>query len=266
MFAGMISLSGAQSDPFGFSAASEGMDTLSGSSAGPSGETVGRVTDSLGGAVPPSGAPPIGSAPPTMASPGLEAYGMPVQEKTITVWVGERVYDAVTGVLLNDALKFILPEKEKVNFYDDGTHGDSMAGDGEYALITTNRNDYIGMQTNEFKLKTLRIISQINEMNPIQFFDALVASSELVSNLPNASDLESRRDTQLQSCTSYNRIVNNHKIIFTFSDSSVGYIVNVLNHIVPVFILSYKGSQFYIFYSYFFNPYCFIDYFCNCFS
>ncbi|MCL5271149.1 MAG: hypothetical protein M1457_11530 [bacterium] len=126
----------------------------------------------------PPGVPGAPEAPGAPPAPGAQA-GVPGATPSyftgtagvakITVITGTRVFDKITGELLDDAVEREVPEPEKDNYYDDGTHGDLVAGDGKYTKVS-EVSDVIGGSNQRVKEQLIQSLVVAEQLNPIQFF------------------------------------------------------------------------------------------------
>lgn len=91
------------------------------------------------------------------------------QTPKVRALVGERVYDALTGELLDDARFVLIEESETSKYYDDGTNGDLTPEDGIYARVTI-RNDAVGPENQRIKERLIQAIYEANRLDPVQFY------------------------------------------------------------------------------------------------
>ncbi|HOE62189.1 MAG TPA: hypothetical protein PKW18_01880 [Candidatus Sumerlaeota bacterium] len=116
--------------------------------------------------------------------------------KMIRVLTGSRVECAVSGILLEDIVYKDVPESEKNNYYDDGTHGDQEANDGTYTNITV-RKDVMSPESHEILKKTLTLMENIEQMESIDFYRLNVATTDPLSSLTNMVEEEKNKDLKL---------------------------------------------------------------------
>lgn len=116
--------------------------------------------------------------------------------KQIRVLTGSRVQCAVSGEILEDIIYRDVPEWEKDNYYDDGTHGDAEAGDGTYTNITV-RNDVMSPTSHAVLQRLLTLMENIEGMEPMDFYRLNVVTSEPLSSLPKQIDEEQDQDMKL---------------------------------------------------------------------
>lgn len=116
--------------------------------------------------------------------------------KMIRVLSGSRVQCAVSGVVLEDIVYKEVPEAEKGNYYDDGTHGDAEAGDGTWTNITI-RNDVMSPESHAILQRLTSLLNNIEDAEPMDFYRLNVATSEPLSSLPKQIDEEQDRDIKL---------------------------------------------------------------------
>lgn len=149
------------------------MDTLNQGPVGPGGAGA-RALNQARGAAGPAQQLPGGAA----AQPGTSPFGQAMQQfRTIKVISGTRVFDAVTGELLDDADEIEIPETEKENYFDDGTHGDVQAEDGKFTRVT-ERSDVIGWMHQRFKEALIEKIQMAERMDPLEFYGLTLLSTE----------------------------------------------------------------------------------------
>lgn len=229
----------AQLDPF--SAPTDAMDTLNSApvgSAGGSFDPVGRARGAVaaanagpGAAADPFGAPadpnanPFGGPPagfqpggggnpfggPAAFPGGGNPFGGPgggfapppirAPKVTNTALAGERVLDARTGEILQDAREIrILPEFTGAaggRYSDDGqTFNDAVANDNIFTNITISR-DYISPESQVVKTKLVQTLDYMSRLDPMSFFQVPVATTEPLSPLPKMVRLEADMDETL---------------------------------------------------------------------
>lgn len=137
----------------------------------------------------PSPTNPLGTAPgATLAAPAMPALPPAVNAilpngPTITVLTGTRVFDAVTGALLDDAIQKQVKKEEASKYYDDGTHGDPAANDGELAKVDENHHA-LGLANQRFKEQLVKALLVADDFTPLQYFGIPIASAERVSSTP----------------------------------------------------------------------------------
>jgi hypothetical protein len=174
-------------------AVTEGMNTLNQGAVGGGGAGVEALNRAQGVAAgdPSAGAPPDLSAPPAPGQPidfGALATGaagnVPGLDQLlprITVISGTRVFDAITGELLDDAVERLVPENQKENYFDDGTNGDVEPNDGKYTRVSEDRG-YISQSNQRIKEELIQALISANDMNPLQFYGYTLMSTERIDN------------------------------------------------------------------------------------
>lgn len=97
-------------------------------------------------------------------------------EVKVRAYIGTRVFDAVTGELLDDAQEVMIPEDQRDLYYDDGTHGDETANDGVYALVESS-DDFLSSSNQRIKERLIQALYEANRLDPIDFygFDLMAA-------------------------------------------------------------------------------------------
>ena len=172
------------------------MDTMNSQSPGPSTGLVQAQKNKLqqaGVATPPPAGggiapPPAGIAPPGVAAfpqaagafPGAVAETAGAKIKVIS---GTRVFDAVTGELLDDAVTTEVPESEKSNYYDDGTHGDLVANDGQYTNVD-EAHDQVGQSSQRVKERLVGALVAAEQLTPLEFYGYRIMTTDRVVDVP----------------------------------------------------------------------------------
>jgi len=137
-------------------------------------------------------APTRPGMPTTQGQPGMPTPSP--TPKMIRVLTGSRVECAVYGILLEDIIYKDVPESEKGNYYDDGAHGgDQEAGDGTYTNITV-RKDVMSPEAHLILRRTLALLKNVEQLEPMDFYRMNVVTSEPLSSLPKQIDEEQDRD------------------------------------------------------------------------
>mgnify|MGYP001391775830 FL=1 len=96
---------------------------------------------------------------------------------TISVLVGTRVRDAVTKELLDEPVELKVPETEKGNFYDDGTHGDVMANDGKFAMVEF-ADDVLGEGSQRAKEQMVKALVVAEDLTPLEFYGFTIMGTD----------------------------------------------------------------------------------------
>lgn len=182
-----------QLNPF---APTSAIDTLSGGQVGSAtGNLVlqrARALPQTGGAAAPT-APPLGAPQaPAVAPPGalgqaqagaLSGVVPRALRPRIKAIAGERVFDAVTGELLDDARIVMIDESQKDSYYDDGTNGDVTAEDGIYARVT-ERRDVLGQSSQRIKERLIQALHELDLLDPIEFYGHSILTTEKTEHAP----------------------------------------------------------------------------------
>lgn len=167
-------------------AVTEGMNTLNESSpaTGSGLEVLRRARELEGGEQSePEAKPAIRSVSRSAASTSFDAFGEDEDIPKITVITGTRIFDAVTGELIDDALLKELPETERDNYFDDGTNGDLLAQDEIFTLVDT-RNDVIGQSNQRVKEQLVMALISADDLDPLMFYGFNLMSTERHETLP----------------------------------------------------------------------------------
>lgn len=131
---------------------------------------------------------PFGNQTPAApAIPGdLGAVGESIQEALapkVKVISGTRVFDAVTGELLDDARIKWVSESEKDLYYDDATHGDEVEGDGVYTKVDST-HEFISQSNQRLKERLIQALVVSDELNPLDFYGYSLMTTERNSHPP----------------------------------------------------------------------------------
>lgn len=104
----------------------------------------------------------------------------------ITVIAGIRVFDAVTGELVDDAIRRKVPEtdKDKGGYYDDGTHGDMTPNDGIYTRIDGEKRDAIGASNQKVKEQLIQALRVAEGYSPVEFYGFSLMSTDRTDPVP----------------------------------------------------------------------------------
>lgn len=179
----------------GFVAPTDAMDTLNQGPVGPTGagQQALERAQQLPGAQTPGGLPGD-------ELPGLEAFDLPGAGEqigeaagrarqaltgTITVITGTRVFDAVTGELLDDPQERQVAAALRDSFFDDGTHGDLLAEDGQYTNVDT-RSDVVGPLNQRVKEQLVKALLVAEQMGPIEFYGLTLLSTQRHRDIPRS--------------------------------------------------------------------------------
>jgi hypothetical protein len=95
--------------------------------------------------------------------------------RMIPVVEGEMVISAKSGEVLQKPEKKNVPETMKDQYYDDGTHGDEVAGDGIYSNVVV-RKDVISQQEYKQRVALEALINRISDDRAVDFFRVYIAA------------------------------------------------------------------------------------------
>jgi hypothetical protein len=119
---------------------------------------------------------PEGSTPATAAPPK--------EEKKYTVIEGVHEWCVKCGKELRKPKRREVLESQLSGFYDDGTHGDEVAGDGIYSNVTEER-DRLDDQCWEQLQSYRRLVEYAQQDSPVEFYMVYSASEDPQSNPPS---------------------------------------------------------------------------------
>lgn len=157
-------------------------DTLNAQSVGPS-PSAGYIDRAQTAAGQAQG---LQTPPPPGANPQFQNLNQNVQQgvqnvaakiATIQVIAGDRVFDNITGELIDDATEQQVPATERGNYFDDGTNGDIEANDGQYTKVT-ERRDVIGQSNQRIKERLVQALLAAESLNPLEFYGFNLMSTE----------------------------------------------------------------------------------------
>ncbi|MCX7918850.1 MAG: zinc ribbon domain-containing protein [bacterium] len=124
-------------------------------------------------------APQIG---PEGGAPGTQPQ--PKEEKRYTVKEGVHEVCVKCNKELRQPKKREISESELSGFYDDGTHGDEVAGDGIYSNITEQKDRLCEQCWGQLQ-SLRRLVDFAKNDSPIEFYMVYVASEDPVTNPPS---------------------------------------------------------------------------------
>lgn len=155
-----------------------------------------RIADSQGAndARPVTGLP-AGYQPVPFADSDLSGETPGKFSRLVKVREGEKIVCAVTGKVLKDVEVKEMYENQLAGgeYYDDGTHGDDLAGDGILSRVTVRR-DLISEEAYAVREKLDRICRTARDMSPVDFYGAYIAPYEAGDGSVSARVLEQKRD------------------------------------------------------------------------
>jgi hypothetical protein len=194
---------------------------------GPTSPGAGYVPGAMGG----NTAPGMVTDPAMMGDPalmgGAGAYGQPgaaaftpaaTPIPTENVMTGRRVYDAVSGGMLEDAIQIAVRQSDVDVYPDDGISDNGIAGDGIRGNVDTVSGQYIGQFSNTVKNHLIHAVRNAENIDPMIYYGYHVAkldpekegmkryglplpgqheealAAKPVPDLPNVLELEDDRD------------------------------------------------------------------------
>jgi hypothetical protein len=116
---------------------------------------------------------------------------------------GNRVYDAVTNALLEDAYQVAVPLTEKDRYADDGVHDNGIEGDGIRGQVTVVKGQFVGAETNAIKNQLIRLVRNAEAMPIPQFYGFHIMAVNPneegpAGKAPNVLEKEANRDQLLR--------------------------------------------------------------------
>ena len=127
--------------------------------------------------------------------------------KLITVIEGELVISAKSGQILQRPERKMVPETMKDQYYDDGTHGDEVPGDGIYSNVTV-RKDVISKEEYKQRIIIETFVGRITRDNPVDFYRVYAATDSYHPEIPSYDYWRTRKkefvdDYRLRALVSY---------------------------------------------------------------
>lgn len=119
---------------------------------------------------------------PESGAPGVT--NPPKEEKKYTVIEGVHEWCVKCGKELRKPKRKEVLESELSGYYDDGTHGDEVAGDGIYSNITEERDRLCDQCWEELQSFT-RLIERAQQDSPVEFYMVYTATEDPQSNPPS---------------------------------------------------------------------------------
>jgi hypothetical protein len=108
----------------------------------------------------------------------------PKEEKKYTVIEGVHEWCVKCGKELRKPKRKEVLESQLSGFYDDGTHGDEVAGDGIYSNVTEER-DRLDDQCWEQLQSYRRLVEHAQQDSPVEFYMVYSATEDPQSNPPS---------------------------------------------------------------------------------
>ncbi len=108
---------------------------------------------------------------------GVKNAVQKILKKQITVISGTRVTDALTGELLDDAREIRVDEDKKSEYFDDGTHGDLVAGDGKYTKVEEIEG-VIGPNNQRIKEQLIQALYEASRLDAREFYGHTLMSTD----------------------------------------------------------------------------------------
>ncbi len=141
------------------------------------------------------GADPFGGG--AFAQPGQQQGFQAPQIPKVEAVYGTRVICRVTGQMLEDASKVRVLDTFRDSYYDDGKTGmDYKANDFVYTNVTL-RDDVMSPESHLVMSRILQGLRSLESVQPNEFFNVLVASTDPLASVPQMVDLERERDEKL---------------------------------------------------------------------
>jgi hypothetical protein len=114
---------------------------------------------------------------------------------------GQRVFDAVTGALLEDAVKATVFITEQDRYFDDGVRDNGIPNDGIRGDVETIRDRFIGSTTAAAMFQSINLVRSAELMSTLEFFRLTVGVTDPVTandRLPDLIALERKKDDLLR--------------------------------------------------------------------
>ncbi len=123
---------------------------------------------------------PMMGDPAMMGDPTMMGGGMPGQPTgaaaaptpipTEDVLTGRRVYDAVSGGLLEDAIEIAVRQSDAELYADDGLNDNGIAGDGIRGNVNTSKEEFIGQFSNTMKNYLIHAVGNAEQIDPMVYY------------------------------------------------------------------------------------------------
>ncbi|MBI5154879.1 hypothetical protein HZA57_06550 [Candidatus Poribacteria bacterium] len=116
----------------------------------------------------------------------------------VSALYGTRIYCRVTGEMLNDAHEVQISAAFKNQYYDDGVHGmDAVANDLKFTNVSVRR-DVMSPEAGLVRTRVIRALETAELLEPHDFFNVRVASTDPLADVPKMLQLEQDRDEKLK--------------------------------------------------------------------
>ncbi len=121
----------------------------------------------------------------TRAMTGEQAEPAPAPEiRMIPVVEGEMIISAKSGEVLQKPERKMVPETMKDQYFDDGTHGDEVAGDGIYSNVVV-RKDVISKKEYTQRIALENLINKMSDDRPVDFYRVYVSADSPNPKIPS---------------------------------------------------------------------------------
>lgn len=108
---------------------------------------------------------------------GMQMMPQATPIPTENVLTGRRVYDAVSGSLLEDPVEIAVRQSDLEKFADDGISDNGIAGDGIRGNVQTFRGQYVGAFSNIMKNQLIHAVHNAEQIDPMVYFGYYVAQT-----------------------------------------------------------------------------------------
>jgi hypothetical protein len=144
------------------------------------------------------GGPAVGQ-PGIAGQPGQTATPTPIPQ--IQVLTGKRVFDAVTGALLEDAFRLTVPITDRDRYFDDGVRDNGIPNDGIRGDVETIRDRLIGAETAAAMFQNINLVRNAERMSTLEFFRLHVGVTDPAfanDRMPDLIQMERKKDDLLR--------------------------------------------------------------------
>jgi hypothetical protein len=111
--------------------------------------------------------------------------------------VGKRIYCAVCGILLEDAMQLAVPQTQQDQYLDDGVHDNGIQNDGIRGNVETIKDKYMGAECNAVKNRLINVVRGAENLDPMHFYRYHVMALDPITagpNMPSVLEREQQRD------------------------------------------------------------------------
>lgn len=144
----------------------------------------GAMNGAQGGMQPGGMMPPGAPMASGITAQQAAAFAAAAAAPKITVITGTRIFDVVTGELIDDVIRKKRPETEKAEYFDDGTHGDLTPGDEVYTRVDGEKREALSASNQKVKEQLVSALRVAEAYTPVEFYGFSLMSTDRQEPVP----------------------------------------------------------------------------------